>query len=72
VSKLIIMAGIPGTGKSTWAHRFFDPASIVSSDAIRVEIAKGGPVPHSYGSERAPYDPSLNAQVFAAFVPQAP
>lgn len=37
---LIILAGVPGVGKSTWARTFFDlKYAIVSSDAIRIELA---------------------------------
>lgn len=39
--RLIIVAGLPGTGKSTYAKRFVDEgAFIVSSDEIRFEITK--------------------------------
>jgi len=54
-NKLTILAGIPGSGKSTWARRFFPRDSIVSTDAIRAELYDG------------PYDPSYNALVFRLF-----
>jgi predicted kinase len=35
--KLIVLVGLPGSGKSTWAAR--QPFSVLSSDAIRLLIA---------------------------------
>jgi predicted kinase len=36
---LIITAGIPGSGKSTWARSFFDlKYTIISADAIRLKL----------------------------------
>lgn len=54
-NKLVILAGIPGSGKSTWARRFFPRDSIVSTDAIRAELYDGD------------YDPSFNGVVFRLF-----
>lgn len=37
---LVLLAGVPGTGKSTWARTFFDlKYAIVSSDEIRKRLA---------------------------------
>lgn len=41
MTNLIVLAGVPGSGKSTWAKQYFDlKYSIVSSDAIRKEFSK--------------------------------
>lgn len=45
MSKLIIMCGAPGSGKSTWATHYVkthDNVSIVSRDAIRYSLLKDG------------------------------
>ena len=46
MSKLIIMCGIPGSGKSTWLHEhashFYAASSIVSRDQIRFSMLKDG------------------------------
>ena len=44
---LVLMVGPSGAGKSTYAAQSYDPADIVSSDAIRVEL---------FGSEQAQGD----------------
>ncbi len=54
--KLIVLVGIPGTGKSTWSRLYFDPAQIVSTDEIRKEVHPG-----------VQYDPEKNAEVFDIF-----
>jgi predicted kinase len=54
--RLFILAGIPGSGKSTWARTFFMPYQIISSDAIREEKWPG-----------EPYDAGRNAEVFDVF-----
>jgi predicted kinase len=54
--RLFILAGIPGSGKSTWARTFFSPWSIVSSDRIR-----------EYKWPGEPYDAKRNGEVFAEF-----
>lgn len=54
-SKLYILAGVPGCGKSTWARNFFADRDIVSSDGIRAELYPGE------------YDLSRNAEVFDIF-----
>jgi protein phosphatase len=41
--RLFILAGIPGCGKSTWARTYFQPWSIVSSDALREQKWPGEP-----------------------------
>lgn len=46
MTKLIALAGMPGSGKTTWAKRFF-PLEIISADEIRIE---------QYGSLRAAHD----------------
>jgi predicted kinase len=49
MSNLIVLAGVPGSGKSTWAKRLFDlKASIVSPDTIRLK---------EYGSLEAAWTP---------------
>jgi F420-dependent oxidoreductase-like protein len=35
---LVVLVGPAGTGKSTWAHRWFPPATVVSSDAMRAVV----------------------------------
>ena len=35
---LVVLVGAAGAGKSTWAARWFPPASIVSSDALRAVV----------------------------------
>lgn len=52
--KLIVLVGIPGSGKSTWANRVLHGVEVVSSDKIREEM---GDV----------YDQSHNGQVFNIF-----
>jgi predicted kinase len=46
MSKLIIMCGIPGSGKSTWLHEhapsFSAASSIISRDDIRFSMLKDG------------------------------
>lgn len=54
-SKLIILCGLPGAGKSTWARRFFDETLIISPDQIRAQLYDGD------------YDPSYNVEVFHLF-----
>ncbi len=39
MSSLIILVGIPGCGKSTWAGNIFPHHVVVSSDAIREELS---------------------------------
>lgn len=55
MSKLFILVGIPGTGKSTWANTFLSHAEVVSSDAIREELTGDAT------------DQSVNKQVFNLF-----
>lgn len=57
---LIILVGIPGSGKSTWARRQTD-ALIVSSDAIRKEFVADLRLAHG---EDAPVD---NGEIFDIF-----
>lgn len=38
MSKLILMCGVPGSGKSTWVRNNFPDITPVSRDAIRFEI----------------------------------
>lgn len=49
--RLFILAGIPGSGKSTWARIFFHPGQIVSSDAIRETKWPGEPYQHDRNEE---------------------
>ena len=42
MSKLIMMVGIPGSGKSTWIKKQFPEVTPVSRDAIRFEMLKDG------------------------------
>ena len=35
---LVVLVGAAGAGKSTWAARWFEPASVVSSDALRAVV----------------------------------
>jgi predicted kinase len=55
-SRLFILAGVPGCGKSTWARLFFSPWQIVSTDAISEEKWPG-----------EEYDVARNEEVFDAF-----
>jgi protein phosphatase len=55
-SRLFILAGIPGCGKSTWARTFFEPGVIISSDSIREELFPG-----------EEYDHNRNEEVFGHF-----
>jgi predicted kinase len=52
--RLTILAGIPGSGKSTWAKNFLPDAHYVSSDDIREQL---GDV----------YDQTRNGEVFSIF-----
>ena len=57
MSKLILMIGIPGSGKSTWSSRYEQEhpgVSVVSSDGIRYELT---------GTEEC--DPAMNGKIFA-------
>ena len=38
---LVVLVGISGSGKSTWAGAHFAPAQIVSSDALRAAVGAG-------------------------------
>jgi predicted kinase len=52
---LIILAGLPGSGKSTWAKSYFDlKYKIVSSDAIRARLA--GSLREAHDKEIDPWD----------------
>lgn len=52
---LVLLAGIPGTGKSTWAKTFFDlKYKIVSSDAIRQRLA--GSLRDAHDKKIKPWD----------------
>jgi predicted kinase len=54
MTNLLILAGVPGSGKSTWAKRFFDlKYNIVNPDKIRIKL---------YGSLRAAHEPSIREQ----------
>lgn len=55
MANLYVLAGIPGSGKSTWAKQFLPHANVVSSDALRIELL--GKV----------YDQSKNQIVFDEF-----
>lgn len=61
---LLILAGVPGSGKSTWAKKFFDlKYTVVSSDEIRKRL---------FGEDLSvAHEPSVkasnNALVFDAF-----
>ncbi len=58
---LVVLIGVPGSGKSTFAATWFDAASIVSSDALR------GVVGTSPGDQRASGDAfALLDQILAA------
>jgi F420-dependent oxidoreductase-like protein len=35
---LVVLVGVPGSGKSTWAARVSEPNQIVSSDALRAQV----------------------------------
>jgi F420-dependent oxidoreductase-like protein len=35
---LVVLVGVAGAGKSTWARRWFEPASIVSADDLRAVV----------------------------------
>ena len=37
---LVVLVGVAGAGKSTWAGRWFEPASIVSSDDLRAVVGR--------------------------------
>lgn len=65
--KLFILAGMPGCGKTTWAHRFFPHSTIVSTDKIRLEMAVGDKVPHSYTTDKQVFDATKNDEVFKTF-----
>lgn len=50
MSNLIVLAGIPGSGKSTWARQFLDlKYRIISSDEIRKGLAGSLRTAHSEG-----------------------
>lgn len=52
---LIVLAGLPGAGKSTWAKTFFDlKYSIVSSDEIRKGLA--GSLREAHEKAISPWD----------------
>lgn len=65
--RLFILAGVPGCGKSTYARRIWSESLIASTDQIRIEMAMGRAVPHSYDTEEAVYDATKNAEVFSRF-----
>jgi predicted kinase len=54
--RLFILAGMPGSGKSTWARTFFSPWQIISSDEIREDKWPG-----------EKYDAARNEEVFKEF-----
>ena len=35
---LVVLVGVAGAGKSTWARRWFEPAAIVSADDLRAVV----------------------------------
>ncbi len=35
---LVVLVGVPGSGKSTWAARIGEPNQVVSSDALRAQV----------------------------------
>ena len=40
MSKLVVLSGIPGAGKTTYAHNY-GATKVVSNDEIRFKITKG-------------------------------
>src|SRR4051812_39067399 len=37
---LLVLVGVAGAGKSTWARRWFEPAAIVSADDLRAVVGR--------------------------------
>jgi predicted kinase len=65
VTNLIILAGIPGCGKSTWARQFFDlKYKIVSTDEIRKRSFGSLKAAHADEGDRKQIN---NLHVFDAF-----
>lgn len=58
MADLFILAGVPGSGKSTWARTYLNGLSRVSSDAIRKELV---------GSLKEAHERNLNDEVFDLF-----
>lgn len=38
---LVVLVGVAGAGKSTWARRWFEPAAIVGTDELRAVVGRG-------------------------------
>ena len=55
-SRLFIMAGVPGCGKTTWSRRIFGDDLRVATDEIRLELWPG-----------QDYDAERNPEVFRTF-----
>lgn len=54
MSNLVLLAGIPGSGKSTMAENFFSDYAYVSSDEIRKEMV--GSIKTAINNEVSPWD----------------
>lgn len=55
MTDLILLAGVPGVGKTTWAHTFFDlKNAIISSDEIRKRLA--GTLRSAHDADIRPWD----------------
>lgn len=65
---LIVLAGVPGSGKSTWAHSIFDlKYSIVSSDTIRTRLYGSLKVAHEGANPGKAESSPNNKEVFDIF-----
>lgn len=66
MTKLYIMMGIPGCGKSSLAKKLFDSAIYVGSDDIRVELEYGPDAVFNFDGQ-IPWNKENNARVFQLF-----
>jgi predicted kinase len=71
--RLVLVGGLPGTGKSTLAAALADRfgAALLQTDVVRGELSATGELPRPAGDGREPYTPAARATVYANLLGRA-